>query len=186
MSASAFLLALAACHPKAAPTPPPTTPPPGVVTAELAPAPFTADELRQGSPVGRVMRYHVTTGSAGMTIEYRFIAADAVNATIRTTETPDGGGAGTTSDDVAAWADLAHHADSPAAATVIRDAEITVPAGTFPCKEYVVTATDGGVTRVTTSDFAVAMPGPPIKMTVTANGALETTLELVAYEGLVP
>lgn len=178
-----LLSALAACHPRAAA--PLTAPaPPGVVTAELAPAPFTAEQLRQASPVGRMMRYHLTAGGAGMTIEYRFIGSDAERATMRTIETPDGGTPGAPIEDSPAWADLAHHADSPAAATVIRDAEVTVPAGTFSCKEYVVTAVDGGVTRITTSAFATAMPGPPVKMTVTANGVLETTLELIAYEGL--
>lgn len=152
--------------------------------APLAPRPYTAVQLRAASPVGRVMRYHLTTGARGVTIEYRFLASDAAQATIRTTETPDGGAAGPPVDGTASWEALAGHADSPAAATVIRAAEITVPAGTFACKEYAVTSVSAGVTSLMTLDFADAMPGPPVRMVVTTNGAVASTLELQSYAGL--
>mgnify|MGYP003597812295 CR=1 FL=1 len=46
-----------------------------------------------------------------------------------------------------------------------------------------VTTRDAGVTRVTTSAFAIDLPGPPVKMTVVADGQPETTLELIAHGG---
>ena len=86
--------------------------------------------------------------------------------------------------EAATWAELHEHAAFPASRTTIRDEEITVPAGTFACRLYVVDEPDTGAgARTSRYWFAtdVAMAGPPIRMEVVSGAETLMTMTLVAW-----
>ena len=65
------------------------------------------------------------------------------------------------------WAELHAHGAFPAAATTVEDGvALTVPAGDFTTRLYVVT--DGASTR--RFWFAVDLPGPPVQFTTEQGG----------------
>ncbi|MEQ1503505.1 MAG: hypothetical protein ABMB14_14810 [Myxococcota bacterium] len=162
--------------PAPAPVPGPVAEPAPAPVDDAAPRPYTADQLRAAMPVGTVIRYRITDPDGVVENRMEVTAATDVSATITSVVT-DAAGAVLRDEGAAdsAWTELVDHAKFPAAATVIEDASVTVPAGTFAVKRYTVTAPDG----VRVFDFAPALPGPPVRMTQSVGGQVVGTMELV-------
>jgi hypothetical protein len=161
-----LLLLLVACGPK---KPVPEAPVPDAAPAapvEMAPTPYTADQIRDAMPVGTVIEYRIEeAGSPPVIQRWTVTAADATTGTMAEAIVDD---AGTVLEEKATetstWEDLRKHAEFPAARTTRSDSEVEVPAGKFATWLYVVENPKLGVTSY--FEFAKEMPGPPVKMAV--------------------
>jgi len=159
--------------------PEPVAPAPVVPADPMAPRPFTVEQLRAAFPVGTKLRFRIEAeGKPAIEERWEVVAADAVGCTIASKVhdaasgevVEDEGGA------VSTWAELVEHAAFPVALTKIEDGSVTVPAGTFETRRYTVSDLDGTV-RV--FDFAPSLPGPPVKLTATRDGAVALSMTLL-------
>jgi len=172
--ASAFALSLFALLPACGPSEkPPAAPTAGEPTAAT---PYTADEIRESSRTGR--RYEWNVEAPGKPREVRVLTFVRVKKGGAETETvtldSTGHMVGEPARSSATWQELRDHAAFPASHVAITEETITVPAGTYPCKVY--TLTDG--TKVSRFWFANTLPGPPVKIAITDNGAPQEGREL--------
>ena len=78
------------------------------------------------------------------------------------------------------WAELRTHALYPAEATTVEDATVEVAAGSFQTRRYTVRSEVDGATSVTVFDFAVKLPGPPVRFVTTTDGVVTTRWELLS------
>lgn len=186
--ALAAALAVAACA--ASPSAPPPSPEAPAPAGASAPLPYTAEQLRAASPVGRTMRYRVAQGGKAAIVSFRFTAATAEAATIETTTSDEAGTAlGAPESATTPWAELAKHAAYPAATTTSEPAEIETPAGRVAATKYVVRqAHADGRPSVTIAYFTrdLAHAGPPVKLLLEVGGAVVVDMTLLADEGAAP
>lgn len=144
----------------------------------MAPRPFTEAELRAAMPVGTRLRFRIDPhGQPSVEERWEVTAATGADCTIRSVVHDPVTGAVIEEQGSATstWAELVAHAAFPVALTTIEDAMVTVPAGTFPTRRYTVRDLDG-TTRV--FDFATALPGPPVQVSATRDGAPLMTMTL--------
>ncbi len=134
---------------------------------DVAPYPYTADQIRAACH-GRVVEYRMEAAGAPTTTQHwEFADVDAHTARITTTTfDADGKPVGPPEIETSTWAELHEHARFPRDATTITSETITVPAGTFESARYVVTSGD----VVKTLWFAHDLAGPPLKLVVTKGG----------------
>ncbi len=146
-----------------------------VLGPDLAPTPFTADEIREASPDGRVLL--VRTQIDGMVTYHsdRFSAGDADGCDLTQVVT-DAWGAPVDEPRTSrvTWRELQEHAAFPAAATTIEGERIATPLGELDCLRYEVRRDRGTATFW----FAIDHPGMPVRYR-TADGAL---VEVIAID----
>lgn len=159
-----------------------------VNSAELLPPHFSADQIREGMPVGTSLVFRASkidsladgSGFMGMETqeqEWAVIAADADQVTIRYTTVGEEEKAAERSHP---WAELATHSQFPAQMTTREDkVSVTVPAGTFQCTRYTVRELGG---EVTVFDFGQDMAGPPVQMVQTVSGQERMRMTLLRRE----
>lgn len=142
---------------------------------QFAPTPFSADQIREAMPIGRVIEWRLTMGSTNQrTAEttWTVIGADASGMTLRT---EPGGEESTT-----AWTGLRDHARFPAPSTeVTAGVVIETSLGALNTTRYVVTK-PGSLERYW---FAPSLPGPPIRHEVEKNGTRTFHMEQTARRG---
>jgi hypothetical protein len=164
----------------AAPVPAPA---PGAAAQAMAPTPYTAAQIREASPKGRTLEFCVVEkGKAVRVRRMVFVEVSEREATVESTwldydhardevgkvlEAP--------SRSTAAWEGLRKHAEFPAAATQVSEAETTVPAGTFACRVYEVKGEGGAVQRF---HFARELPGPPVLLETFEDGVIVFSMAL--------
>lgn len=147
---------------------------PHALGPDLAPTPFTADEIREGCPDGH--RLLVRTQVDGMTTYHcdPFAAGDAEGGELTQVVTD---ASGTPVEDPhpsrVTWRELQAHAAFPAAATAVEPERISTPLGELDCLRYDVER-DGGTS---TFWFAPEHPGMPVRYR--SGGAL---VEVVAID----
>jgi hypothetical protein len=173
-----LILALAACGaPPAKPQPPP--PPPATVpsVAGIAPMLFTVDQLRAGNAKGRVIHLKMELEGKPTVIEnWEFTAVDDTSATIHAVTRDEAGAVIADQTGTSTWLELHKHGEFPAAATTIEDnVSITVPAGTFTTRLYIVKR-DGAVWRFW---FAKDLPGPPVQFTTEKDGKVVNRAQML-------
>lgn len=175
----AVILFGSACAPAAGPTSAYPAAETKTDAAETAPSPYTAEEIRAASPVGRRLEFRVeTSGKPTLVRVMSFVRSDEAGADVESLSLDETGHAmGDKETSRATWEELRAHASFPRAATTIGDETVTVPAGTFDCRVYKVTRGD----RVMTFWFAKSLPGPPVRMTVAAAGSVVETRVLVRH-----
>lgn len=148
--------------------------------AGRVPTPYTAEEIRGASPAGRRLDFRVAADGKLSVRVIHFVTVDERGADIESTTMDETGHVvGASERKRAAWSELRDHASFPREGTTVSDATVTVPAGTYPCRVYVVR--DGQVT--TTFWFAKTLPGPPVKMVVEQGGKVVETRELARHFG---
>lgn len=139
---------------------------------EVATAPrlFTVEQLRAGTPQGRVIELRIEAAGKPTIIDrWDFVAVDEVGATIRSVTRDEAGAVIAEDVGTSTWAELHAHGAFPAATTTVEDGvDLSVPAGTFMTRLY--TVTDGDTTR--RFWFAVDLPGPPVQFTTEQGGTL--------------
>lgn len=119
------------------------------------------------------MHRTVTVGGETFSEEWVFTGGDAEWAEMRHRRLDAPGDEGAAR---ARWTDLQAHASFPVATTTVAADEVTTPAGSFAAWCYTVSAGPGQVTRFW---FAVALPGPPVLMITTNDGAEVLRYELI-------
>jgi hypothetical protein len=146
---------------------------------ETAPHPFTAEEIREGSPPGRVLRHRIVApGKPTVVQEFRVLKADD-DWCVREGRvfSEEGEALGEPKESRAAWLELQAHATFPADHTSIEDVKLELPAGTFDCMLY--TVLDGKTVREYW--FARELPGMPVKMRIEDDGKSRMEMELVEH-----
>ncbi len=172
-----FLAVLAGCASTANQRDPRTLPP---VNAK-APAPFTAEMIRDATPEGRTYVMEVLGEGISQRVHVRFSDVSESGATTHVTPLgEDGKPAGETARERTTWNKMESHSTFPADQTTITEAKITVPAGTFRCWVYRVTDPKHDATL--TMWFAVDVPGPPIKHDVVTGAGERLTTTIVAID----
>jgi hypothetical protein len=153
-------------------TPTPTTPIPTAPAAaqapDIAPQLFTVEQLREGCPQGRTIEFRIAVDGKPTTIEHwEFTVVSASEATIHAVTRDESGAVLDDETGSSTWDDLHHHGQFPAASTTFEDnVRVTVPAGNFTTRLYVVTR-DGVTQRFW---FAPDLPGPPVLFTTERDG----------------
>jgi hypothetical protein len=134
---------------------------PHVLNPQHLPTPFTADEIRDGCPAGRVIHLVVEDGDEKPYRRVnRFLSTDADGAD-QDAMIVDGDGAplGAVRVFRTTWKELQGHASFPAADTTIDEETIETPLGRLDCLRY---ATSEGATEHVFW-FARNRPGMPVK-----------------------
>lgn len=179
---SLLLVFTAACaSSKPAEAPPPASEAPAVPAAEeIAPPPFTAEQIRDATKPGRTYVFlmetpnqlpvkrqisFLTVTNEGCTTEN--VLLDMENRPLGAPEKAD-----------ATWDELVGHARYPKNSTVISEGEIDVPAGKFEAVIYTVTDKDG---QVSTVHFAKSLPGAPVKFQLSKDGVVLMTMTLLEH-----
>lgn len=184
------LLFVCGCAASSPPQPTPTTtaalpPPPVVVDAsivksaeEFAPTPFTAAQIREACPVGRVIPFRMDMpGKPSITHVMKFVAVDADGADIESLDRDDKGkDLGPAEKEHATWEDLRKHAQFPKSATTIEDSVAETPAGKFTTRVYIVKNEHD----ITYFHFAMDRPGPPVFFYTERNGERIRSMTLLA------
>jgi len=152
----------------------------------LAPAPFSSEEIRAGNPIGRRDVFRVeAAGQEPLLRATVVVDADEEEATLQFVMIDrEGKIAGEAGEKTTTWDELRQHASYPARHTTVEDERIEIPAGTFDTKHYRVTSsTEEGAARVVDAWFAKELPGPPVRVVETVDGAPIYLMVLVRHEG---
>jgi hypothetical protein len=160
------LLALAACAQK------------------MAPAPYTADQIRAANPPGTVYRYKVEgPGRPAQIRVMQFTNGGSPEKAEVRNEVYDEAGQATSppSIDRADWDELRKHGEFPQSAlTSVEPGTIDVPAGKFDVTIYTVKAPDGATMRFY---FAKNFAGPPVLFYREQSGVRAMTSTLIERKG---
>jgi hypothetical protein len=150
--------------------------------AQMAPTPYTAEQIRDASRASRVYLWNVTRpGEPASQRRLTFIAVTPEGAETESVSLDAQGAVlGETTRSSATWAELQTHASFPASSvTITEDTRVVVPAGEFVGPLYVVT--DGE--DVMRFWFASDRPGPPVRMEIQHAGTVVETSELAQLSG---
>jgi hypothetical protein len=150
---------------------------PHVLGPGLLPTPFTADEIRDGCPDGRIIRLLVEVdGQEPFLRTNRFIGGDAEGSTIESQRlTVDGQPLGDVEAGRTTWGQLQAHASFPAATTTRTAETIDTPLGSKSCLRYA--KTDGAT--VSTFWFATSAPGMPIRYQSEESGRVTSRVTMI-------
>jgi hypothetical protein len=176
MRALVVCLALLGCG--GAPAAPAPAAPSSAPAGEMAPTPYTAEQIRDSTRTVATIEFKVeTSGKAVVRRLLRFNAANDEGVDVASQTLDEAGSPlGEPKTEHARWDELRKHAEFPRVATKIREESVTVPAGVFDCTVYEVTR-DG---VLTTFYFAKKAPGPPVLYFTTKDGARVMTTTMLA------
>ena len=149
-----------------------------VLAAGRAPTPFTAEEIRQGCPVGRTIRLLVEpAGEEPYLRVHRFVDTDDEGALQESARlSSDGTALGDPETHRVTWRGLQAHASFPEAHTTIEQEHIETAMGLLDCLRYTVNTGDG----IDTFWFAIALPGMPVRYTNSHGGQVTNTVTMVS------
>lgn len=174
----AALVALAAGAAGQEGGPPPSEP------ADAEP-PFSAEEIREATAVGRRYVFRVADGSgAERRTRMEFVAVDDEGCTVLHVLTDaEGEPLAEPAEERSTWAELESHGRFPRDRTTVEAGEVEVPAGTYACRVFTVTAPARGDAEqeVSTYWFADELPGAPVKLVVEVDGAEVWRMELLEH-----
>jgi len=152
---------------------------PRVLEDGHAPTPFTAGEIREGCPAGRVTTFRIERAGAPAVLQtMRFTTNDVAGTVLAMSRHAEGRPApprGQTAH--ATWKALQAHASFPAKKTTINEAHVKTPLGTFPCVIYEVKDGDAFARYC----FARALPGPPVLDTRSVKGKQVLKMTIVEH-----
>ncbi len=165
----------------AAPSPAPVAaaPPPAPVAPanEMAPTPYTAEQIRAACPAGTVFTFRrEIAGAPASLLVLRFVNVDEAGADVESlARDDDGKNTGQPKIEHATWEQLRGHASFPLAATTIETGVADTPAGQFRARIYTVRKGD----EVSRFYFADERPGPPVLFYTEKAGVRAVTSTLV-------
>lgn len=135
---------------------------PHVIAPGMAPTPFTAAEIRDGCPPGRIVTVRVQPADAPARLEStRWLSCDAEGAVMeKTVQDSNGEGVAERESYRMAWRELQAHAAFPNDRTDITRETIITEAGLFECLRYRIKGEEGE----SHFWFALELPGMPIKV----------------------
>jgi len=176
LAVSAPLVSGGCGAPDTAPASAPTSTPAAASADDVAPYPYTVDQIRAGCH-GRVLEYEMAVaGGPPKRQRWEFSDVDRETVTVTTTHLDaDGKAVGAPESKSAKWTELHEHARFPRARATLSEETLTLPFGTLECVRYVVRGTEGTKTYW----FAKTLPGPPVKMIVEKDGKTVMTMTMV-------
>jgi hypothetical protein len=150
---------------------------PHILAPGTLPTPFTADEIRDGSPVGKSIRLLIEAGGQDPIIRVnRWVACDADGATVeRTKYSLAGDQLGPREFERSTWLEYQTHASFPADVTTLDRETIETPLGSLDCLRY--TVVDGE--SVDTFWFWPGAPGMPVKYTSSEDGRVTSSVTMI-------
>jgi hypothetical protein len=147
----------------------------------MFPTPFTADQIRDATQPGRTYCYRVEEDGKPTTVRimtFESVSSEGAELRIKV-ESETGKALSEPPPKRVLWEDLRRHAQFPRARVTLREEKVTVPAGTFECKVYVV---KGEEDLVTTFYFAHKLPGAPVLHYTEKAGERRETHTLVEFK----
>jgi hypothetical protein len=153
---------------------------PHVLGPDLLPTPFTADEIREGCPEGRLTRTRVQSGDEAPHERFsRFVDCDDTGAVMeRGLVTADGSPVGEPLRARMTWRDLQAHAAFPSERTTVAHEVIETPLGQLECLRYTVLAG----ADIDTFWFDTGRPGMPVQVTTERDGHIVESSTMIADE----
>ncbi|MCA9584450.1 MAG: hypothetical protein KC657_03745 [Myxococcales bacterium] len=134
------------------------------------PPPFTAEQIRAATKLGRTFKYRVEGGGEKKERVLTFTKVDDAGAEIYT-----GGDRPTKR---IGWIVLQKHMEFPQDHATTHEEVTKTPAGKFNCVVYTVTGDDD---EISTYHFAKELPGPPVLFFVSKGGKRLRTNTLIAH-----
>jgi hypothetical protein len=150
---------------------------PHVLAPGTLPTPFTADDIRDGSPVGKTIRLLIEVeGQEPIVRVNLWIECDADGATVEKTRFSSAGDQlGPSETERSTWLELQTHASFRADVTTMERERIETPLGSLDCVRY--TVVDG--TSVDTFWFWPSAPGMPVKYTSSEGGRVTSSVTMI-------
>lgn len=147
-----------------------------------APTPFSAAEIRDGSPVGLTAMLRIEeAGESPWTQVTRFVSWDAEGADRQAYRVMADGTSTQPTTSRSTWVQLQGHASYPIDAVRIEEVDLDSSMGRLDCLRYTVVDGDETVTHW----FARSMPGMPVQ-TVVTNGGREIERVTMLSREVVP
>lgn len=146
------------------------------VTTDPPPPPFTAAQIREATPAGRLIRFQMQIpGQPDTWRQMHFIEVSESTGTFTSGPvTADGDPVKPPTTATAAWSELRQHGQRPVGTTVT-PVTLETALGTLACRLY-ETRTDDTVERMW---FADDLPGPPVRIEAYAKGALISAMVMI-------
>ena len=181
----AALLAAASCSRHAAPSAGAKAQAAGESAADsnLAQVPYTIDEIRKATKVGRTYEFLVRGPGqpeqhrvmtflrvADSEVDVQGVTLDARGAVLEPPKVTK-----------ISWEELRHHGEFPKKSTTIRDETISIPAGRFTCEHYTVDESTPTDSIVDHFFFPTNLPGLPVLFYTEKNGKRLATSTLFKY-----
>jgi hypothetical protein len=155
---------------------------PHVLDPDHHPTPFTAAEIREGSPLGRTVRQRIEeAGSADALLVQQYVAVDEESGTRLVYALESDGTRRDVRRSRSTWLELQGHASMPRSTTTIEAVTIETPMGPLDCLLY--TAVDGE--EVARFWFARAIPGMPVRTERRVGGVLVDRVTMLS-SGIEP
>lgn len=146
-----------------------------------APTAYTAAQIRTGCAAGRTIAFREVAGADAPSFRwFKFTGGDADEASFAV-----GHSAAATEEPAkwtplkAPWAGLQSHGSFPKAQTQVTFERVATSIGTHDCVLYTITNDKGASPKVTRFWFAFDLPGPPVRQTVTEDGKIVMSTEIV-------
>lgn len=157
---------------------------PHVIAPDLTPTPFTAEEIRRGCPVGRVIVLRVEVdGRLPFLRTNRFLECDDEGTLIECVRTSlEGEPLGHALAKRSAWLELQGHAAFPADRTEVHPTTLDSPLGLLECLHYTVFDGDD----IDDFWFALDYPGMPVKVVSQQYTAIVSTVTMIRSEMTEP
>ncbi len=146
---------------------PAASPEAGAEATEMLPTPFTAEQIREGMPVGLVFDWSETKEGATSHVRWTVIAADEATVTIRFDGIDADGQLleGEAAEKTFPFAELREHALFASALAARSETRARTAVGRGKAWTYVVRSPEGiEPASVTAFTFLQALPGPPAHM----------------------
>jgi hypothetical protein len=152
---------------------------PHVLAPGRAPTPFTADEIRDATAVGKAIRRRIDeVGEASFYLVSRYVECDEEGAVLeRSRLALDGSPLGEPQVNRMTWLDLQGHASFPADVTTIESERLETAIGELDCLRY--TVRDGATDEILW--FATNLPGMPIQQATRTDGQVVSTVSVMEY-----
>lgn len=145
---------------------------------DMAPTPFTADEIRTGCPSGRTVRWRAEDAGEPPYLRIsRFLDSDDDGTTLeRSRVSLDGAPLGEAVAARQTWSELQGNASFPAAITEVTAETLATELGELDCVRYTVSDDDS----VNSFWFDRHRPGPPVRYEIVAGGQVVSAAVVVA------
>jgi hypothetical protein len=163
----------------AASSSPDVTKPAGSAAPEMAPTPYSAEEIRNANQPGTIYRYKVETSGSPLELKVLefTLGTSAESAEVKEQSLDEAGQPkGPAKVGRSSWEDVRRHAEFPRAGLKVEPGSIEVPAGKFEAMVYTVSAPNGDTMRFY---FAKSYAGPPVLFYKEHGGARVMTSTLI-------
>jgi hypothetical protein len=148
------------------------------VAPKMAPTPYTAAQIRDGSPAGRHIVFKVEEpGKPEARRILDFVKTDATGADTHAAIVDSAGHESDVENDHATWEELRAHAEFPVDVVTVTHQSLASPLGQLACTVYKVKG-DAEHPDMTFY-FADTMPGPPVMFYFEKNGQRLKTSTMV-------